>query len=111
QDSAELRGTFFGVDLDSLVSEQFPQVLSGKATVKIEKTVIEEGRLLAAAGSAEVQTGGRISRSLLAAAAEHLQLQNGAPSSGGDVVPYRRLAVGFRLDGSKLQFSGTADPR
>jgi hypothetical protein len=111
QGSAELRGTFFNVDLDSLVSEQFPQVLSGKATVKIEKTVIEEGRLLAAAGSAEVQTGGRISRSLLAAATEHLQLQNGAPSGGGDVLPYRRLAVGFRLDGAKLQFSGTADPR
>ena len=109
QGSAELRGTFFGVDLDSLVSEQFPQVLSGKATVKIEKAVIREGRLLAAAGSAEVHSGGRISRSLLGAAVEHLQLQSGAVTSGSEVLPYRRLAVGFRLDGAKLQLSGTAD--
>lgn len=109
QGSAELRGTFFGVDLDALVSEQFPQVLSGKATVRIESAIIREGRLLTVAGSAEVHSGGRISRSLLASAAEHLQLQNAAPSSGSEVLAYRRLAVGFRLDGAKLQLSGTAD--
>jgi len=109
QGSAELRGTFFGVDLDSLVSEQFPQVLSGKATVKIEKTVIREGRLLAAVGSVEVHSGGRISRSLLASAAEHLHLQNAAATSGTEVLAYRRLAVGFRLDGANLQLIGTAD--
>jgi hypothetical protein len=108
--SAELRGTFFGVDLDSLVSEQFPQVLSGTATAKIEKVVIDDGRLIVAAGSAEVQSGGRIGRSLLAAAAEHLQLQNAAATSGAEVLAYRRLACSFRLDGSKLQLTGTADP-
>jgi hypothetical protein len=109
QGSAELRGTFFGVDLNSLVSEQFPHVLSGKATVRVENAVIREGRLLAAAGAVEVQSGGRISRSFLAAAAEHLQLQSGAASNGSDVLAYRRLAGGFRLDGAKLQLSGNAD--
>ncbi|MGI8979240.1 MAG: hypothetical protein ACR2FY_08445 [Pirellulaceae bacterium] len=107
--SAELRGTFSGVDLDALVSEQFPQVLSGKATVRIERASIEEGRLLSAEGTVDVRTGGRVSRSLLVAAAQHLQLQNEAGSSGSEALSYRRLACGFRMDGPRLQLSGSAD--
>lgn len=107
--SAELLGTFSGVDLDALVSEQFPQVLSGKATVTIEKARIDAGRLVWAAGTVEVRTGGRISRSLLLAAAEHLKLQNEAASSGSEVLPYRRLACGFRIDGAQMKLSGSAD--
>ena len=107
--SAELRGTFSDVDLDALVSEQFPQILSGNAMVRIETASIDDGRLVSAAGTVEVRTGGRISRSLLVAAAEHLQLQNEAGSSGSEVLSYRRLACGFRMDGSKLQLSGSAD--
>ena len=107
--SAELRGIFSGVDLDALVSDQFPQVLSGKATVRIESASIAEGRLISATGIMEVPSGGRVSRSLLVAAAEHLKLQNEAGASGSEVVPYRRLAVGFRIDGSRLQLDGSAD--
>ncbi|MFN0021856.1 MAG: hypothetical protein ACKVP0_26720 [Pirellulaceae bacterium] len=107
--SAELRGTFFGVNLDTLVSEQFPQVLSGKAVVRIESMKIDDGRLLNAMGIVEVPNGGRVSRSLLMAAAEYLKLQNEAGNNGSEVLPYRRLAVGFRIDGSQLQLKGSAD--
>lgn len=107
--SAELSGTFFGVDLDALVSEQFPQVLSGKAIVRIDSANMIDGRLQAATGTLEVNSGGRVSRSLLAAAAEHLKLQNEAGTSGSEVVPYRRLALGFHIDGSQLQLAGSAD--
>ncbi|MBC7853281.1 MAG: hypothetical protein IAF94_07585 [Pirellulaceae bacterium] len=109
QGSAELRGTFSGVDLDALVSEQFPQILSGTATVRIDQARIDDGRLVSAAGTVEVRASGRVSRSLLVAAAEHLQLQNEAGSSGSEVLSYRRLACGFRLDGPHLQLSGSAD--
>lgn len=107
--SAELRGAFFGVDLDALVSEQFPQILSGTAIVRLESVVIADGRLMAATGMIEVPGGGRVSRSLLAAAAEHLKLQNEAGASGSEVLPYRRLAIGFKIDGSQLQLLGSAD--
>jgi hypothetical protein len=107
--SAEVRGTFSGVDLDTLVSEQFPQVLSGRAVVKIDSASIEDGRLRSAAGMVEVQAGGRVSRSLLQGTAEHLQLRNEAGSSGNEVLTYRRLAGGFRMDRSQLQVSGSAD--
>jgi hypothetical protein len=106
--SAKLSGLLAGVDLDALVSEQFPQILSGNARIKVE-AVIEEGRLAAASGRIDVPAGGRISRSLLVAAAEHLGLDNEAGSDRGDVVAYRRLGIGFRIDGARLQLSGLAD--
>lgn len=107
--SAKLSGTLSGVDLDALVSEQFPQILSGKARIKVVEAVIEEGRLAAASGRIDVPAGGRVSHSLLVAAAEHLGLDNEAGSADGDVVPYRRLGIGFRIDGARLQLSGLAD--
>ena len=107
--SAELRGAFFGVDLDALVSEQFPQILSGTAVVRLESAVIADGRLMAATGMIEVPGGGRVGRSLLVAAAEYLKLQNEAGASGSEVLPYRRLAIGFQIDGSQLQLHGSAD--
>ncbi len=109
QNSAKLCGTFFGVDLDALVSDQFPQVLSGQATVRIERAIIAGGRLHSTVGKVEVSSGGRISRSLLLAAAEHLQLQSEAGTSGSEVLPYRRLAGSFRIIGSELSLVGTAD--
>ena len=107
--SAKLSGVLSGVDLNTLVSEQFPQILSGKARIKLEQAAIDGGRLTSAAGKIEVHAGGRISRSLLVAAAKHLGLQNEAGSSGGEVVAYRRLGIGFRIDGAWLRLSGSAD--
>ena len=107
--AAEVHGTLSHVDLDALVSEQFPHVLSGQGLVTLEKLQVEGGRLLSAAGTMEVNAGGRISRSLLVAAERHMQLKNDADESGPEIVPFRRLAIGFRIDGERLRLSGSAD--
>jgi len=107
--AGELSGALYRVDLDSLVSEHFPHVLSGKGTVRFESAIIEQGRVVSASGKFEVPKGGRISRSLLAAAAEHLELQHSA-QSGREVMAYRRLACEFRIQGPLLRVAGTADP-
>ena len=75
--SAKLSGTLSGIDLDTLVSEQFSQILSGRAKIKLEEARFEHGRLASAAGTIEVPAGGRISRSLLVAAS----VRKAAPQS------------------------------
>ena len=107
--AAELQGTISRIDLDALISEQFPHVLSGKGLASLERLRIADGRLLSAAGTLEVNSGGRVSRSLLVAAERHMQMKNDAGESGPEVVPFRRLAIGFRIDGEMLRLAGSAD--
>jgi hypothetical protein len=107
----ELAGELTQVDLDALVSEQFPHRLSGLATVRIDRAAIVGGKLSELRGAIEVNRGS-ISRSLLASAALHLQL-TAAESVGegaAEIVGFRRLAVSFDLNGQSLSISGRADP-
>ena len=108
----QLSGTLTGVDLDSLITEQFPHQLSGTATFKIEQGLIEHGKLVDLRGTMQA-TGGAISLSLISAAAEHLGLSASATSSDenpGKAIPFRQLAIGFRLNGQALSVTGNADP-
>jgi hypothetical protein len=105
-------GTLDGVDLDALVTEQFPHRLSGQAVARIERATIAGGKLTELRGTLAA-SGGSVSPSLLTAAAEHLQLAMPAAlaaQSQGQSLPFRRLAVGFHLDGRVLRLSGSADP-
>lgn len=106
--SGQLAGRIAGVDLDSLVSEEFPHALSGEALVTFQEVRLQEGRVVSAAGVMEARNGGRISRSLVEAAKQHLQLQANIAADAGDSLAYRRLAIGFRLDGEKLRLTGSA---
>lgn len=105
-------GELIGVDLDALISEQFPHRLSGTARVQIDRAVLQQGRLTELRGAITAK-GGVLSASLLAAAAEHLQLA--APrklieSPPATAVPFERLHLTFHLDGSHLAFDPGADP-
>ncbi len=106
--TGQLAGRIAGVDLDSLVSEEFPHALSGEALVTFQEVRLEEGRVVSAAGVMEARNGGRISRSLVEAAKEHLQLRANIAADAGDSLAYRRLAIGFRLDGENLRLTGSA---
>jgi len=108
--SGEVAGELSGIDLDALVSEQFPHRLSGLANVRIERGTIVRGKLTELRGAIEASHGA-ISRSLLAAAAEHLHLTAGESVGEGtaDTIGFRRLAVSFDLSGQSLSLSGHAD--
>ena len=110
ESSGNLRGTLFNVDLDSLVSEQLPHRLSGLAVCKIAKAEVVRNQLTLVRGTVQSKDGGEISTSLLAAAAQNLNLA--APAavlSSGGVINYRKLSLGFDLQGAGLQLTGSAD--
>ena len=111
----EIAGVFANVDLTTLVSEQFPHLLSGTATVRLERLTLTQGRIALAQGSVQVVGGGRIGESLLTAAGQSLGLtatlrdskQPGEPKQRA--YPYRQLSIGFFLDEQSLLLTGNAD--
>lgn len=107
--SGSFSGELSGIDLTSLVSQRFEHVLSGEGTLKLDTATMEAGRLSHANGTLVVAGGGRISRSLLTAAAEHLQLRASLPEKIMDSVAYRRLSLGFEMTEEHLRLTGVAD--
>ncbi len=113
----ELSGQLTGVDLDRVVTEQFPHRLSGEAIVTIQKAKFRRGRLEEATG--DVAAGpGVVSPQFIAAAAENLHLTRGdstsmAPSSSAETgatgLPYDQLALGFTIDRLGLELRGGCD--
>lgn len=86
------------VELDRLVTEQFPHTLSGMANVTIHRAEFRKGRIENLQGGV-VGGPGKISSSLLHAAIEHLRLQPGPRSFAPDeLVAYDRLAFAFGLN-------------
>jgi hypothetical protein len=108
ESSGHLCGTLLDVDLDSLVSEQLPHRLSGVAICKIEEARIERNQLTRVRGTCQAKDGS-ISASLLTAAAENLQLAGPPAESLTQVVSFRQLSLGFDLQATGLQLTGSAD--
>lgn len=107
-----LRGELTAVDLDALVSEQFPHRLSGTAHVQIQQATVRQGRLSELRGIITAGEG-MLSASLLAAAVEHLKLASTRSlieSPPAAAIPFQRLHVDFHLDGAHLTLRGSADP-
>lgn len=102
--SGELYAKVDGIDLSRVVSEQFPHRLNGQATLTLERAVLKDGRLDGLRGTL-VSEGGRISHSLVAAAAEHLLLRAELPREDGSIT-YDRLAIGFTVTGEHLRLMG-----
>ncbi len=102
---AGLEGVFRQVDLEQLVTRQFPHRLSGAAVLTLSKCRVHRGRLTEAAGHLCCEAG-QISQSLLDAAERSLALQQHARPGVGDPRPYRQLAVGFSLTAAGLVLSG-----
>lgn len=107
-----LRGALTEVDLDALVSEQFPHQLTGLATCQVEEAEFDQERLHVARGTVKASHG-LVSRSLLEAANVQMGLTSPIlaqlPNENAP-VSFRHLAVGFDLRDSGLQLTGSADP-
>lgn len=109
--AGQLTGTLTQVDLNSLVTERFGHQLGGLATVRIERGLMEDGKLIELRGQIQARDGA-ISRSLLQAAAEHLRLNvaDHAMAGGADeIVAFRQLEMEFQISGAALRLRGAAD--
>ena len=109
--SGEVAGRLAPLDLDALVSEQFPHHLSGQATLDLERAALDGSRLTDLRGTLRAQHGA-LSPSLLAAAHEHLQLAADSRFAADSAapIPYQQLAIRFHLNDRSLTLAGDADP-
>lgn len=105
--SGEVAGTLTNVELDRLVTENFPHQLSGLATLQFSPARIAAGRVTDMRGTLQAADG-RISASLLVAAQQHLGLHAAAPT--GESLPFRQLSLGFQMDQEGLSLTGSGDP-
>lgn len=109
--SGQAAGRLAPLDLDALVTEQFPHFLSGQATLDIERATLDRGHLAGLQGTLRAAHGA-VSPSLLVAAQQELGLtaHREPPSDSARAIPFQRLAVRFDVDGRTLQLVGDADP-
>jgi hypothetical protein len=104
--SGEVTGRLLDLDLDRLVSDHFSHKISGRADIVIHTARFNRGRLEQASGSVAAGPG-VVGRSLLLAAARHLQLNAGVNiESLGEQVIYDRLAADLTLDARGLRIAG-----
>ncbi len=97
----ELAGELTHIDLNRLVTENFPHKLSGTATVTIDDARFEQGRLLRATGTLAAGPG-VVETSLLASASQWLGLKS-APLGDRHLIRYDRLAARFQVDAGSLR--------
>jgi hypothetical protein len=104
---AELAGHVDGIDLDWLVSRQFPHKLTGPAKAEIHSLTFRDCRIESATGTITAGPG-IISRSLVQAAETHLGIRAAEQAIRGpdNVIGYRLLAAGFQIDSDGLELRG-----
>jgi len=105
---AEISGIFRGLDLDRLVTGQFPHKLSGTAELTLIRMIVHRNRLVEARGHLRAG-GGVVSQTLLSAAEEHLALKRCPPLTEATLLRYEDLYVGFSLDHEGLVIAGRDD--
>jgi hypothetical protein len=106
-----LAGSMSEIDLQSVVSDQFPQQLRGIAEVSGLKAEFQNGRLESAKG--ELRAGpSYVGGSLLAAAHDRLGMQTIiSPSQLAIAIPYETLALSFAIDSKGLTIKGRCGDR
>ena len=99
-------GRLTGVDLRSLVTEQFPLHLTGSADITVKEARFQKGRLEQGVGS--IQAGpGVVGRSFLEAAAQWLHLSaTNIDLALGDLLRYDQLALAFVVEADGLSLQG-----
>lgn len=107
----ELTGRFQQVDLNRLITEQFPHKLSGVATATFSNLAFTGGRIRRASGWLEAGPG-TVSRGFLGAAIETFDLRytDPLPEAAAPLTRYGQFAVGFELDEAGVRLSGNCDP-
>jgi hypothetical protein len=106
----EVRGVFRQVDLEQVVTRQFPHKLSGSANLSLQRCRLAAGRITEMTGRLE-SDGGVVSRSLLDAAEQALGLRQHTRSSDAALLRYQQLDVAFQLDRSGLVLTATLPDR
>lgn len=103
----DVTGVLSEVDLAALVTARFPHVLTGQATLEIERGRIEQGRLTEAAGQLHCEHG-VVSSSLIAAAVESLgcRTRHATDRAPADKFVYQRFFLHFALDRAGLRLAG-----
>ena len=107
--TADLSGIFRPVQLEQLVTSQFPHKLSGEGDLTLTRFCLHHGRIADVAGNLQARDG-VVSRSLLAAARDELQLQLRDPLSDASLLRYDQLAVGFTLNSKGMVLAGQMQP-
>ena len=105
----QLAGEVRGIDLSRLIGERFPHLLTGQAQLKLDEATLDGGRLMSARGTLATSGSGRIGRSLLVAAQEHLALVAELPADDQESIAYRELALHFELRDQGLHLAGIDD--
>jgi hypothetical protein len=108
--SANLSGELLHVDLDRLVSDQFPHKLSGEARIALERAEVRNGQMVWTIGRIDAGPG-VIGGSLMEAARQHWQWSASAGTGQSEnpsaaLGRYTRLGAQFELNGKTLQLAG-----
>lgn len=106
----DVAGRFLRIDLDELMTANFPHKLSGFADVQLQGLHFAAGRIVSAAGDLRARDG-VVSHSLFLAGREHLQftLASRAESQPRRLWPYELLALSFEIDQQGTMVTGTCD--
>jgi hypothetical protein len=107
--TADASGTFHDVQLEQLVTSQFPHKLSGRGDVTFQQICVHRGRIVELAGDLQAHDG-VVSRSLLTAARDELRLSLRDPIDDSALLRYERLAVGFTLNSQGMVLLGMNPP-
>jgi hypothetical protein len=102
----EFSGRLENVDLNELVTDQFPHRLSGKAAMSIEKAIVHSGRVEEFHGTMSAGQG-IVSDSLLASAADNLKMRREGSRTATSTTDYEELSAAFDLDARGLVVRGT----
>lgn len=108
---ARAAGQLRHVDLNQLVTARFPHTLrADDATLAVDDAMVENGRAVKVRGSLSAGAG-RVSRSLLHSASQHLGLQ-AMPAGDGrnELLPFDRLALQFALSDGQLELFAAENP-
>jgi hypothetical protein len=105
----ELRGVFRQVDLEKLVTRQFPHKLSGSAVLTVNRCKVHAGRVTEIQGRLSCE-GGVVSQSLLDAAERSLGLQQHPRAGGAELLRYQQLALDFSLSAAGLVLAAPGAP-
>ncbi|MEM8678523.1 MAG: hypothetical protein AAGF97_04115, partial [Planctomycetota bacterium] len=104
--SLDFAGTLQGLDLERLVSRRFPHQLSGEATAEIHQLLITHGTIQKLTGRLKGEVG-HVSRSLLTAAEEFLDMR--ANAGGADRFRFDELHVLVNVDKQGLVLRGDGE--
>jgi hypothetical protein len=105
---AEVSGVLRGVDLEQLVTRQFPHKLSGMAVLTLGRFTVHAGRVAEAEGRLQC-AGGVVSQSLLDAAAQAWGWQQHPRAGGAALLRYDQLALDFSLSSAGLTLTTSAE--